>query len=63
MDGHILNPPINKNLKNLKSNLLLELIFLAYETLQTHFATREKNFFANFEHYDLTNNKNFESKI
>ena len=35
---------------------------MAHKTLQTHFATSEKNFFFNFEHYDLTIGEEFESK-
>ena len=60
---HILNPPRNKNLKRLTSNLFLKLVLLAHKTLGTHLATREKNLFSNSEHYDLTNDKEFESKI
>ena len=63
MHGHIPNPPRNQNLKSFTSNLLLKLVCLAHETLETHFATREKNFFSNLEHYDLINDKEFESKI
>ena len=53
----------NKNFKSLTSNLLLKLVFLAHETLEIHFATREKNFSFNLERYDLTNGKEFESNI
>ena len=63
MDVHIPNPPKNKNSKSLSSNLLLKLIILAHETLQTDFATKDKNFFSNLEHYDLTNGKEFESEV
>ena len=57
------NPLRNYNLKSLTSNLHLRLVFLAHKTLETHFATRKKYLFPNLEHYDLTNNKDFESKI
>lgn len=63
MHGHIPNPPGNKNLTNLTSNLLFKLVFLTHKTLDIHFITREKNFFSNLEHYDHTNGKEFESKI
>ena len=50
-------------MKGLTSSLLLKLVFLAHETLASHFASREKYFILNLEHYNLRNSKEFESKI
>jgi len=51
----------SKELKKCNSKKLIKLIFLAHKILQTQYATREKNFYFNFEHYDLTIGEEFKS--
>jgi hypothetical protein len=55
--GHVPNSPRNKNLKKLISYLLEKVVFLDLERLLSPFRRGEKNFFFNFECYDLTNGK------
>ena len=50
-------------MKSLISNFLPKLVFLALKKLVTLSTTREKNFFSNFEHYDLTIGMKFECEI
>jgi hypothetical protein len=54
---HVHNSLRNKNLKRLIPNLLEKVVFLASKTLQSPLGTRERNFFFNFECYDLANGK------
>jgi hypothetical protein len=48
---------MNRNPKRLNPYLLPKMVFLASETLLSLSGIGEKNFFFNFEHYDLTNGK------
>ena len=50
-------------MKSLISNFLPKPVFLALKKLVTLSAIREKNFFSNFEHYDLTIGMKFECEI
>jgi hypothetical protein len=55
--GHVPNSPRNKNLKRLILNLLLKVVFLDPKRLLSPFGKGKKDFFFNFECYDLTNGK------
>jgi hypothetical protein len=55
--GHVLNSPRKKNLKRLILNLLEKVVFLDPKRLLSPFGRGKKNFFFNFECYDLTNGK------
>jgi hypothetical protein len=55
--GHVPNSPRNKNLKRLILNLLEKVVFLDPKRLLSPFGMDKKNFFFNFECYDLTNGK------
>jgi hypothetical protein len=55
--GHVPNSPRNKNLKRLILNLLEKMVFLDTKRLLSPFGRGKKNFFFNFECYDLTNDK------
>jgi hypothetical protein len=55
--GHVPNSPRNKNLKRLILNLLEKVFFLDPKRLLSPFGRGKKNFFFNFECYDLTNGK------
>jgi hypothetical protein len=43
--------------------LLEKVVFLAFKTLMSPIGTREKNFFINFELYDLANGKEWVCEI
>jgi hypothetical protein len=53
----------NKNVRSHKPYLSPKMVFLAPETLLYLSGTVEKNFFFDFEPYDLTNGKESVSKI
>jgi hypothetical protein len=55
--GHVPNSPRNKNSKKHISYLLEKVVFLDPKRLLSPFGTSKKNFFFNFECYDLTNGK------
>jgi hypothetical protein len=55
--GHVPNSPRNKNPKMLISYLLEKVVFLDSKRLLAPFGRGKKNFFFNFECYDLTNGK------
>jgi hypothetical protein len=55
--GHVPNSPRNKNLNRLIPNLLEKVVFLDPKRLMSPFYRGKKNFFSNFEYYDLTNGK------
>jgi hypothetical protein len=55
--GHEPNSPRNKNLKRLIPNLLEKVVLLDPKRLPSPFYRGKKNFFSNFECYDLTNGK------
>jgi hypothetical protein len=55
--GHVPNSPRNKNLKRLILNLLEKVAFLEPKRLMSPFGKGKRNFFINFECYDLTNGK------
>ena len=55
--GHIPNSPRNNNLESLDSYLLFKTIFLPPKTLLHLLSIGKKNFFFNFECYDLANVK------
>jgi hypothetical protein len=55
--GHVRNSPRNKNLKRLILNILEKVIFLDPKGLLSPFGRSKKNFFFNFECYDLANGK------
>ena len=61
--GHVPNSPRNKNLKRLILNLILKVVFLDLKRLLSPFCRGKKNFFFNFECYDLTNGKEWECDI
>jgi hypothetical protein len=53
--GHVPNSLRNKNMERHIPYLLLKMVFLAFKTLLSPSNAGEKNFFVNFEHYDLAN--------
>jgi hypothetical protein len=53
--GHVPNSLRNKNMERHIPYLLLKMVFLAFKTLLSPLGTGEKNFFVNFERYDLAN--------
>jgi hypothetical protein len=55
--GQVPNTPRNKNLKRLIINLLEKVVFLDPKRLLSPFGRGKKNFFFNFECYDLANDK------
>jgi hypothetical protein len=55
--GYVPNSPRNKNLKRLILNLLEKVVSLDPKRLLSPFGRGKKNFFFNFECYDLTNGK------
>jgi hypothetical protein len=55
--GHIPNSLRNKNLNRLILNLLKKVVFLDPKRLLFPFRRGKKNFFFNFECYDLANGK------
>jgi hypothetical protein len=55
--GHVPNSPRNKNLKRLILNLLEKVVFLDPKRLLSPFGRGKKNFFFNFECYNLINGK------
>jgi hypothetical protein len=55
--GHVPNSPRNKNPKRHISYLLERVVFLETKTLLSSFGRGKKNFFFNFECYDLANGK------
>jgi hypothetical protein len=57
------NSPKNKNLNSGKPYLCPKMVFLASEKMLYISGTVEKNFFFNFEPYDLPNGKEWVSKI
>jgi hypothetical protein len=61
--GHVPNSPRNKNLKRLILNLLKKVDFLDSKRLLFPFGKGKKNFFFNFECYDLANGKEWHYKI
>jgi hypothetical protein len=60
--GHVPNSLRNKNLKRLILNLLENVVFLDPKRLLSPFGRGKKNFFFNFECYDL-NGKEWECEI
>jgi hypothetical protein len=54
---HVPNSTRNKNVNSGKPYLRPKMVFLAPETLLNLFGTVEKNFFFDFEPYDLANGK------
>ena len=52
---HVPNSLRNKNMERLIPQVLLKMVFLAFKTLLSPLDAGEKNFFVNFEHYDLAN--------
>jgi hypothetical protein len=54
---HVPNSTMNKNLRSGKPYRHGKMVFLASKTLLSLSRTVEKNFFFNFECYDLTNGK------
>jgi hypothetical protein len=54
---HVPNSTMNKNLRSSKPYRCRKMIFLASKTLLSLSGAVEKNFFFNFECYDLTNGK------
>jgi hypothetical protein len=54
---HVPNSTRNKNVKSGKPCLRPKMVFLAPETLLYLFGTVEKNFFFDFELYDLASSK------
>jgi hypothetical protein len=54
---HVLNSTMNKNLRSGKPYQRRKMVFLASKTLLSLSGTVEKNFFFNFECYDLANGK------
>jgi hypothetical protein len=61
--GHVPNSPRNKNLKRLILNILEKVVFLDTKRLLSPFARGKKNFFFNFECYDLASGKECECEI
>jgi hypothetical protein len=61
--GHVPNSPRNKNPKRHISYLLERVVFLETKTLLSSFGRGKKNFFFNFECYDLANGKEWDYKI
>jgi hypothetical protein len=55
--GHVLNSPRNKNPKRLIPYLLEKVVFWDPKRLLSPLDRGKKNFFFNFECYDLTNGK------
>jgi hypothetical protein len=55
--GHVPNSPRNKNLKRPILNPLEIVVFLDLKRLLSPFGRGKKNFFFNFECYDLANGK------
>jgi hypothetical protein len=55
--GHVPNSLRNKNLKRLILNLLEKVVCLDSKRLLFPFGRGKKNFFFNFECYDLANGK------
>jgi hypothetical protein len=51
---HVSNSTMNKNLRSGKPYRRRKMVFLAYKTLLSLSGAVEKNFFFNFECYDLT---------
>jgi hypothetical protein len=54
---HVPNSNKNKNMKSGNPYLHQKMVFLASETLLSHSGAVKKNFFFNFECYDLANGK------
>jgi hypothetical protein len=52
---HVSNSLRNKNMERHIPFLLFKMVILAFKTLLSPLDTREKNFFVNFERYDLAN--------
>jgi hypothetical protein len=48
---------INKNMERHIPYLLIKMVFLAFKTVLSPLDARKKNFFVNFEHYDLANSE------
>jgi hypothetical protein len=55
--GHVPNLLRNENMKRHIPYLLYKMVFLAFKTLLSPLSVGEKNFFVNFERYDLANNE------
>jgi hypothetical protein len=55
--GFVPNSPKNKSLKRLILNLLEKVVFLDPKRLLSLFGKGKKNFFFNFECYDVANGK------
>jgi hypothetical protein len=55
--GHIPNSPTNTIVKRLILYIFKKMVFLASNTLLYLSGIGKKNFFFNFERYDLTNGK------
>jgi hypothetical protein len=55
--GHVLNSPRDKNPKKHIPYLLEKVVFLDPKRLMSPLGRGKKNFFFNFECYDLTNGK------
>jgi hypothetical protein len=53
--GHVPNSLRNKNMEKHIPYQLQKMVFLAFKTLLSPLDTGKKNFFVNFERYDLAN--------
>jgi hypothetical protein len=53
--GHVPNSLRNKNMERHILYLLGKMVFLAFKTLLSPLGAGEKNFFVNFECYDVAN--------
>jgi hypothetical protein len=53
--GHVPNSLRNKDMRRHIPYLLLKMVFLGFKTLLCPLGAGEKNFFVNFERYDLAN--------